>query len=509
MTSKPTGAAALCFLLISLSVIIAVAVIQIHKKRYVSPGLKHGIVLDAGSSRTTLYVYQWPAEKENNTGVVDQTLRCDVQGPGISSLGIDANVDFQMWHSMADCINKSKDVIPPTQYNTTPIYLGATAGMRLLRSQNETAADVILLTVQRYLQSLPFDYKGASVITGQEEGIYGWITANYLMGNFLEKNLWNAWVRPHGAETSGALDLGGASTQIAFTPEWEDRGDSTLSVMLYGYEYHVYTHSFACYGRDEAERRLLATLVQKTSSSAFTENPCFPQNYVTTLSAKSIFGSQCTATYRTEDYNPNSRITFVGTGDPGLCRETVFSLFDFTSCHGKQQCSFDGVYQPEVIGKFVAFSGFYYTAEALGLSGSFSLDTFNSSTWSFCAQEWQMLKAKHSTMKEGYLRSYCFSANYIYNLLVHGYKFNSLTWPLISFQREVSKSSIAWSLGYMLNQTNMIPAKAGHFKLPMSSSVFAGLLFTFSSLAILSLLFLIISFVHACEFCGRSGILAL
>ncbi|KAK2090094.1 hypothetical protein P7K49_031350 [Saguinus oedipus] len=41
---------------------------------------EYGIVLDAGSSRTTVYVYQWPAEKENNTGVVSQTFKCSVKG---------------------------------------------------------------------------------------------------------------------------------------------------------------------------------------------------------------------------------------------------------------------------------------------------------------------------------------------------------------------------------------------------------------------------------------------
>lgn len=42
--------------------------------------LQYGIVLDAGSSRTTVYVYEWPAEKENNTGVVSQTFKCSVKG---------------------------------------------------------------------------------------------------------------------------------------------------------------------------------------------------------------------------------------------------------------------------------------------------------------------------------------------------------------------------------------------------------------------------------------------
>lgn len=56
----------------------------------------------------------------------------------------------------------------------------------LHRLQNETAANEVLASIRNYFQFQPFDFRGAQIISGQEEGIYGWITANYLMGNFLE-----------------------------------------------------------------------------------------------------------------------------------------------------------------------------------------------------------------------------------------------------------------------------------------------------------------------------------
>lgn len=50
--------------------------------------LQYGIVLDAGSSHTNVYVYKWPAEKENDTGVVEQVDVCEVEGKETEKLGL-------------------------------------------------------------------------------------------------------------------------------------------------------------------------------------------------------------------------------------------------------------------------------------------------------------------------------------------------------------------------------------------------------------------------------------
>ncbi|KAB1263986.1 Ectonucleoside triphosphate diphosphohydrolase 3 [Camelus dromedarius] len=272
-------------LLLSTVVLVTITVIQIHQKEVLLPGLKYGIVLDAGSSRTTVYVYQWPAEKENNTGVVSETFKCSVKGSGISSYWKkpqDAPKAFE------DCMQKVKR----------------------------------------------------------------------------QRNLWHMWVHPNGAETVGALDLGGASTQISFVAEEKvGQNNSSTTVSLYGYEYMLYTHSFQCYGRNEAERRFLALLLQL----------------------------------------------------------------------------------PLLLPRF----------------------------------------------DEGYARSYCFSAHYIYHLLVHGYKFTEETWPKIHFEKEVGNSSIGWSLGYMLSLTNQIPAESRLIRLPIQPSSFTGIVAFFAAVALLCLTYLV------------------
>ncbi|XP_033257861.1 ectonucleoside triphosphate diphosphohydrolase 3 isoform X2 [Orcinus orca] len=451
--SRISAIITLVVLLLSIVVLVAVTLIQIHQKEVLLPGLKYGIVLDAGSSRTTVYVYQWPAEKENNTGVVSQTFKCSVKGSGISSYGEnpqDAPKAFE------DCMQKVKGHIPAHLHGSTCIYLGATAGMRLLRLQNETAANEVLASIQNYFESQPFDFRDAQIISGQEEGIYGWITANYLMGNFLEKSLWHMWVHPNGKETTGALDLGGASTQISFAVE-ENVGLNTsdiVKVSLYGYEYTLYTHSFQCYGRNEAEKRFLAILLQNYTTETTFANPCYPRNYNTTFTEAHVFGSLCTEDLRPESYDPNNIITFEGTGDPSLCREKVASLFNFSACHDREVCSFNGVYQPKVKRSF-------------------------------------LLPLLLPRFDEEYARSYCFSAHYIYHLLVNGYKFTENTWPQIHFKKEVGNSSIAWSLGYMLSLTNQIPAESPLIRLPIKLSTFMGTLTFFTAVALLCLTYLV------------------
>ncbi|OWK02838.1 ENTPD3 [Cervus elaphus hippelaphus] len=456
--SRTPAIIALVVLFLSIVVFMAITLIQTHQKEVLFPGPKYGIVLDAGSSRTTIYVYQWPAEKANNTGVVSQTFKCNVKGSGISKYAEnpqDAPKAFE------DCMQKVKGHIPVHLHGSTCIYLGATAGMRLLRLQNETAANEVLESIENYFESQPFDFRDAQIISGQEEGIYGWITANYLMGNFLEKSLWHMWVHPTGKETTGALDLGGASTQISFAAE-EKVGLNTSDIMK-----------------------------DYTTETTFT-NPCYPQNYITTFTEAQVFGSLCTEDLRpSERYNPNNIITFEGTGDPSLCREKVAFLFNFSACRDHEACSFDGVYQPRVKGSFVAFAGFYYTANAFNLSGSFSLHTFNLSTWNFCSKNWTQLLLLLPRFDEQYARSYCFSAHYIYHLLVSGYKFTEESWPQIHFKKEVGNSSIAWSLGYMLSLTNQIPAESPLIHLPIEPPAFVGTLASFAAVALLCLTYLV------------------
>lgn len=75
-------------------------------------------------------------------------------------------------------------------------------------------------------------------------------------------------------ETYGALDLGGASTQITFVPRNQtiESPENALYFRLYGKDYNVYTHSFLCYGKDQA---LLKKLIKDSQASITESRPDF------------------------------------------------------------------------------------------------------------------------------------------------------------------------------------------------------------------------------------------
>lgn len=483
-------AGVMLLLLTSIAALIAVAVIQ-DTWRFLEYSKEYGIVIDAGSSRSNVYLYEWPGAKENETGIVTETLNCKVDGNAISDMKVIPEIEEKTMAGFRKCMDIVTKTIPPTKHNSTRLFLGATAGMRLLQMKDAQRANNVLVKLRQYLSSLPFMFQNASVITGQEEGLYGWITVNYLKGNLVEKNMWNAYVRPQGAKTVGSMDLGGASTQIAFAVQDDLKGADYLRVKLYGYPYNVYTHSFLCYGKNEAGKLVLEKVVQQSSNPKNITNPCYPKGFNTTKKASSIFESQCTKKPR--NYDPNQELIFFGGGDSDGCGKVVKSIFDFKTC-SSSQCSFNGVEQPPVIGDFLAYAGFFWTAMALQLNGTSNINHFNTSVRNFCHKNWATLNTQNNVK---FIETHCYAGHYVFTLLADGYKFDTDTWKNINFQQQVKKTNIGWSLGYMLSMSNMIPSEVKKIP-PMSNPVFAGLIFLFSALTIMTAVLVFIIFIRTC-----------
>ncbi|XP_033923467.1 ectonucleoside triphosphate diphosphohydrolase 8 isoform X3 [Melopsittacus undulatus] len=327
---------------------------------------KYGLVFDAGSTHTALYIYRWRADKENGTGIVSQVETCTAAGPGISSYADDP---AGAGASLKPCLDKAMEIIPAEQQQETPTYLGATAGMRLLREQNSTKAQQVFAEVAKTIGEYPVEFRGAQVLTGNEEGSFGWISVNFLLETLIKCSLTGTWIHPPAEDVVGALDLGGASTQITFLPGTPIEESSTGALLrLYGANYSIYTHSYLCYGEKQALKMLVASLHQ-------------------------------------------------------------------------------------------AFSGLYHSLHLLNLTGGQPLSLVNATIGQFCTSTWEKVQQEFPTVSRIQLRDACAASTYALTLLLQGFRFNHTTWLNIRFARQVTGVDVGWTLGYMLNLTNMIPSE--------------------------------------------------
>ncbi|XP_051771092.1 ectonucleoside triphosphate diphosphohydrolase 1 [Ctenopharyngodon idella] len=464
------------FIALGIVIMVTISVVQYKPlpKKY-----KYGIVLDAGSSHTSVFIYEWPAEKENNTGMVQQLYTCNVKGKGISSYS--ANPDGA-GKSLHECMMEAKNIVPAHRHSETPVYLGATAGMRLLKMENEAASEEVLASVEHSLKTYPFSYQGARIISGQEEGAFGWITVNYLSENL--KN-------PTG--TLGALDLGGASTQITFVPQQEiESNDNSIDFRLYGNDYHLYTHSFLCYGKDQVLKLSMGKKLESTHVADKTEpielrDPCFHPGYNFTKPAESLFNTPCMNKVNLTTGN----ISHVGLGNWPQCQQSIRKVLNTAHC-AYSKCSFNGVFQPSVDGKFGAFSAFFFVMDFLNLTSD-SLDSTKQKLAKYCSTPWKEIVEKNPKTKQKYLAEYCFSGTYILTLLEDGYNFTSDNWKDISFIKKIGDSDAGWTLGYMLNLTNMIPAEAPDTR-PMPDGGYITFMLLFTLLILVLILMVYIYF---------------
>ncbi|XP_041330867.1 ectonucleoside triphosphate diphosphohydrolase 8-like [Pyrgilauda ruficollis] len=80
MGSKAKAIAGLLAATCVCSVIALILSVVNVKDVFLPPSTKYGLVFDAGSTHTSLYIYRWPADKENDTGIVSQVEACSVSG---------------------------------------------------------------------------------------------------------------------------------------------------------------------------------------------------------------------------------------------------------------------------------------------------------------------------------------------------------------------------------------------------------------------------------------------
>ncbi len=138
--------------------------------------------------------------------------------------------------------------LPTSRAASALLYVKATAGLRLLPVRQ---AELLLEAVGSGLSNrtrCPFSFVDARVISGEEEALFGWLSANALLGRL------GRGAAAH-SDTVAWLDLGGASAQLAHAlmPGSTTSEESAARVLaLASSHVRLVLRSHLRFGRDEA-----------------------------------------------------------------------------------------------------------------------------------------------------------------------------------------------------------------------------------------------------------------
>ncbi|KAG8928669.1 Golgi apyrase [Tulasnella sp. 418] len=433
-----------------------------------------GIVIDAGSSGSRLQIYSWknpyaarasasqqelhalPVVEKGTKSADDWQIKAE---PGISTFG--PNPDGVAKY-LEPLLSHAKDQIPPSLHGSTPIFLLATAGMRLLPTSQQD--DVLSATCDyiRAHSNFRMDFKGSGsskltgcgrsvrIISGVEEGLFGWIAVNYLMNGFALRH------EDHDRPTTfGFLDMGGASTQIAFEPSLSySKEDAALSSdnvkevrlrLLNGevIQHRVFVTTWLGFGTNQARERYVKLAIKEhepgahdpdshdkrdhhhryTSGSSTIYDPCLPKDLI--LRDNIHHDSRTTST------------TLHGTGSYSQCLAKTSLLLNKHAPCSRHPCLFDGVHVPPIDfshSRFIGVSEYWYSSQhVFGLGGAFDFEKYEEAAEAFCSRDWDDILKQHQESgtpkasttwgKEvdvSRLEMQCFKAAWIVNVLNEG-----------------------------------------------------------------------------------------
>ncbi|KAJ2082606.1 Guanosine-diphosphatase [Coemansia sp. RSA 988] len=406
------------------------------------PLIQYVLMVDAGSTGSRIHVYKFnycKANPELEDEVFEQLK------PGLSSFEDNANGAA---HSLDGLMEVAMRSVPESLQKCTPIAVKATAGLRKLGSEKSNR---ILNAVEHHLrEDYPFKLipnSPVEVMDGKDEGVYAWITVNYLLGTLGDSE----------HNTAATFDLGGGSTQIVFEPRFElwdkEKGGPKMSPgehryeMTYGgQEYTLYQHSYLGYGLMEARKSIKTLIAQDLSNAGkfSVDHPCFPPGFHEDVTVG----------------ESRTQITIKGISKEGLkgqsaadaCYKEVSKIFNKSAPCLSTPCTFDGVYQPSLAqtfaqNPFYIFSYFYDRTYPLGVRDEFSLSEFKALMDKVCSYNMGLF-AKDQQDEIISENHYCLDLSYQYSLLVDGVGMNDSR--TVRSTRKIKDAETGWCLGASL-----------------------------------------------------------
>lgn len=439
---------------------VSISAIEINNptdnQQYVKPTAAKGMVVDAGSGGSRLHVYSWkprvfatvPPPLSYPESNEKWTVRVD---PGIHNAARDISM---VASHLAQLIDYAKIALVgyENEFSDFPIYFKATGGMREL---DYPSREAIIWEVRRLLSDksfCPFFFRddfarvisgkvlhlscgflhGLRCFLGEEEAVFSWAATNFLLGTLLPNSRGIGEVK-NVSSTYGTLDLGGASTQIAFYVPSQNMLEGLYKLQIGLKQWNVYAKSFLQFGMVSARLRHLTGLADATVASSKGKNDnqltvtnyCFQAGY-----AEYIQDS-------TQKYSV--LVSGPAVADPeqlSKCRASIYPLMNkdldsFCNMVYHGDCSIAGAYQPAIPdgkhGHFMGQSSYKYPWTVLLLPQTATLMEFEERAKGICKFTYnEMLNYyDHNNLNNilsgekvaDLMPHYCFMVGYVLTLL--------------------------------------------------------------------------------------------
>lgn len=291
------------------------------------------------------------------------------------------------------------------------------------------------------------------------------------------------WFMKHPSKrpkTVGAMDMGGASMQIALEvtsdlklggfsqKEKEQVVEINLGCRDFDsvHRYRIFVTTFLGYGANEAISRYHRHLLMSEKSQNFHEDPCSPFGLNENITISIDVDNLKTGI---EPVQNSQNVILNGSGDWEKCYEILTEFTKSREIYYKpcssddQSCPNSGIKMPPIPienSEFYGFSEFWYTMEdVIGMGGKYDYQKVSKAAKDFCAENWTEIQRKYPNIDQERLKTQCIKSVWIAVSLHEGFKFPKNFGHLTSAPNTVNGEVVHWTVGALLYRTRFYPLR--------------------------------------------------
>ena len=461
----------------------------------VNARLRYALVIDAGSTGTRIHIYSLVYCDGSKVVSLQNEIFHEIPKPLAAFTSHPQKISDEL---LLPLLSLAKRHVPPELYAETPLTLKATAGLRLLPGKDSST---LLTMIKIYFkQEQPFLYydsfkntEWVSIISGKEEGVWAWMTINFLLNKigFLshlnDPDMKDGFAPSENAlastvHTAAIMDLGGASTQLVFEVDHADQlyfshqtnltcslqnereNCENLKAMLVPLEfggkmYHLYQHSFLGFGLMEARKKIKASalLFSRNEPKDTVSFSCFPPTYGEQIQISDDTYLWLNGTSSNAVLNAD-RFTRAGepTDNLDTCHSLVKSIFPMDAICTIPPCTFSGIHLPPSfhhVEHLFAFSYFYDRIEPhYPGHAQVTLEQVDSIRQKLCKSTF--VKNSANVIENPYS---CLDITFIRSLLMDAYGVPSSR--QLSLGKKINGVETCWALGAAIDLLSQLDEK--------------------------------------------------